>query len=338
MEKVTIAIALYNNASYIERCIQSVLDQSYQDIEVIIVDDGSTDNSIEKCKIFLNDKRIRLITKDNGGLSSARQRALQEATGEYICFIDADDYLKQDHVAIMKNKLETTKADMCLCSVRFEDSDGNEVCNQPFNEVESIKPLVLSKENLANNFHVFRNKLKLSDSWNKMYRKSFIKKHDIQFEHPKGFNGSDTVFNHKLVLHTPICVSVSDMTYVHVIYKSSAVHRKNRKLYEGSMFIFDQIYSECIKCDVLTLMEEQLSILFMMFVRNGMQDVFNEKTYDESNKKIMKDSKEKIHSYKLNLKACKLPEKGLKLFYLLYQYCPILLKSYLSIRQKKLIS
>ena len=90
---VTVAIASYNNGAYVERCIDSVLNQNNKKLDIMIVDDGSKDETQILLDKYRDNERIRVILRDNGGLSSVRQLCQEQAKGEYICFVDADDYL-----------------------------------------------------------------------------------------------------------------------------------------------------------------------------------------------------------------------------------------------------
>ena len=92
MKKVSIIIPLYNNEKYIKECIESLISQTYENIEIIIVDDGSTDKSVEVCEKF-KDERIRLIKQINFGAPSARNEGIKQSSGDFIMFLDSDDYL-----------------------------------------------------------------------------------------------------------------------------------------------------------------------------------------------------------------------------------------------------
>ena len=102
--KVSIIVPVYNVEKYVERCIESIIKQSYKNLEIILIDDGSKDNSGKICDEYAEkDNRIKVIHKKNGGLSDARNTGLNIADGEYICFIDSDDYIHKD---LVKDNLE----------------------------------------------------------------------------------------------------------------------------------------------------------------------------------------------------------------------------------------
>lgn len=109
---ISIIIPVYNVKLYLDNCIQSVIQQSYTDFECILVDDGSTDGSSEICDQWAEkDNRIIIVHQPNGGVSSARNKGLEQAKGEYICFIDSDDWVDVDYLSAMINNLKEKETD-----------------------------------------------------------------------------------------------------------------------------------------------------------------------------------------------------------------------------------
>ena len=107
MMKISIIVPIYNCNDYLDKCIYSLIHQTYQNIEIILIDDGSTDNSLEKCLEYQkNDNRIMVISKENGGVSSARNEGIKKSNGKYIMFVDSDDYLDLNVVSDLKTNLE----------------------------------------------------------------------------------------------------------------------------------------------------------------------------------------------------------------------------------------
>ena len=112
-ELVSIIVPVYKTERYLNRCVESIGRQDYSDLEIILVDDGSPDNSGKLCDDLANaDKRIRVIHKANGGLSSARNAGIDNSNGKYICFVDSDDYIEKDHVSTLYNQLIKHNADL----------------------------------------------------------------------------------------------------------------------------------------------------------------------------------------------------------------------------------
>ncbi|MGL5568826.1 MAG: glycosyltransferase family 2 protein [Cetobacterium sp.] len=126
MLKITVIIPVYNKVKYISRCLKSVLNQSYSNFEIIIVNDGSNDGSKELCEKFaLEDSRISLINTKNKGVSSARNIALKIATGDYIQFIDSDDYISEKMFEELVEKVEKEKVEIIISGITKVDEVGN---------------------------------------------------------------------------------------------------------------------------------------------------------------------------------------------------------------------
>ena len=276
MGLITIAIASYNNARYIERCMESVCGQTYSDIEIILVDDGSTDDTLQRIEKFRSDKRLKVIQKDNGGLSSVRQRALDEATGEFICFIDADDYLSETYIETQLNSIINTDADISVCSTRFELSDGSYLPKESKEFACTGAKEALKLEAKFLNEGSFPYNITLSDSWNKLYRLSFLRRIGVEFSLPKGFNGTDTAFNWKVALFEPKYSLVEKEEYIHVIYNSSAVHRRKKKLYQGFKIITEQLIDTAKKHGHLELYRKAISRFYYNFTRMAVTDIARE--------------------------------------------------------------
>ena len=152
--KISVCIAVYNSRDYLSRSIDSVLDQTYRNLEILLVDDGSTDGSGNICDDFAaKDKRVRVIHKPNGGLYTTRNTGIEESTGEYICFLDGDDYIDPDMYETMLKALVSSDSDICACRYRcvYEDGsvsdgstdravifEGNEMLEQFLKEDEAV--------------------------------------------------------------------------------------------------------------------------------------------------------------------------------------------------------
>lgn len=275
---VTVAIASYNNKSYIERCVDSVISQTYQNLEILIVDDGSKDDSLARIERYKTDSRVRVFAKENSGLSSARQMALDNATGEYISFIDADDYLAPTYVEHLLNKLAADGSDICLCSTRFEDMKGNYLPGESkmLSCRETEKPTPVTLEALSDPNEHLTDQFYLSDSWDKMYRMSFLRKSGVVFNMPKGYNGSDMVFNRRLALRCPVYSKISSEEYIHVIYKSSAVHRKKKDLLRTSSFVTEQMLNDIRELGIEKQVKDRVTVFYYWGLYLACQDVYLE--------------------------------------------------------------
>lgn len=136
---ISVIVPIYKVEQYLNECVQSIVDQTYRNLEIILVDDGSPDRCGEMCEEWQKrDNRIRVIHKQNGGLSDARNAGLDIAKGEYISFVDSDDWIEADMLEIMLSQIKQSEADICACGIK-------NYCNGCF-ESWNLKPLCGSAE------------------------------------------------------------------------------------------------------------------------------------------------------------------------------------------------
>lgn len=183
---ISIIVPVYNAAPYLERCIKSILGQSYKDLELILVDDGSTDESGEICAGFAeNDIRVRYVRKENGGVSTARNTGLSMAKGEYVAMFDSDDEVDEHMIEKMFSRLISEEGcQLVVCSVR--EHKGGQV-----NDILPEKTGFFHKDRLAlTHPHLLKNSL-INSCANKLYVKKYINK---RFDESLCL-GEDLVFN-----------------------------------------------------------------------------------------------------------------------------------------------
>ena len=163
--KVSVIVPVYNVEKYIEKCILSIKNQTLDDFECLIVDDGSKDNSVEIAKKLIeDDKRFIILTKENGGLSDARNYGLEKAKGEYVCFIDSDDYVDKDLLSLTYDKAKEYDSDIVCFDLYYDFGDGNLKISKgaDYNDVSSY---IDNKEIIFNN----------NSANNKLYKRNFLK-------------------------------------------------------------------------------------------------------------------------------------------------------------------
>ena len=170
---VSIIIPAYNVARYLGDCLKSVLKQTYTNLEIIVVDDGSTDNSLEICRSYATkDKRIKVIHQENAGVSAARNVGLRIMTGKYVLFVDSDDRIEQNMVEILVKALEENdKNDAAFCGYKELDDETGEIIKEV---ASSNLKQVNRDEGVAEIFGEYSTML-----WNKMFRCSIIDKSDL---------------------------------------------------------------------------------------------------------------------------------------------------------------
>lgn len=188
MELISIVLPIYNVSTYLERCLKSICTQTYSNIEIILVDDGSTDNSGEICDAYAaRDNRIVVVHKKNGGLSDARNAGIKIAKGKYISFVDSDDYVDCDYIEFLYNTLKSANAKMSICSHKVVYENGT-ILEKATNEMS-----VLSSEKVLERI-LYDEGIDLS-AWAKLYDIDLFK--EILF--PVGRLFEDAATTYKLV-------------------------------------------------------------------------------------------------------------------------------------------
>lgn len=186
MPKISVIVPVYKAEKYIEACTAAILGQTFSDFELLLVDDGSPDESGAICdRLAETDARIKVIHKPNGGASSARNRGLDEATGEYIMFCDSDDRVKSDWCKDLIAAMEQGGADLCVCGY-VGIRDGNVVR-------ESIPAPAIGAYIDTDLWHLFELRL-LNTPWNKIFRRSVIEENKLRFDEAMT-DGEDQHFN-----------------------------------------------------------------------------------------------------------------------------------------------
>lgn len=186
-KKISIIIPIYNAEQHLNKCIESVVNQSYSNLEIILINDGSTDSSIDICeKWHKQDSRIKLIDKKNEGVSIARNKGLSISTGELIGFVDSDDYIEHNMYELMKRDMDNYGVDIVMCNSFSITSDGNK--KRGYNSYDSFK--VETKE-LTKRFINFE-KIFYSSVWSKLYKREIID--GIEFDNNIAL-GEDYFFN-----------------------------------------------------------------------------------------------------------------------------------------------
>lgn len=182
---ISIIIPVYKVEKYLEKCIESVLKQTYTNLQIILVDDGSPDNCGKICDEYAKkDSRIEVIHKSNGGLSDARNVGISKAKGRYIGFVDSDDYIKEDMYEILLNLIKKYDADVSICNL-YDVIDGNECIRNKENGIREYSRLDILKE-------VLLDKNIQSYAWNKLYEKELFD--EIKYPIRKKYEDIGTTF------------------------------------------------------------------------------------------------------------------------------------------------
>ena len=182
---ISIIIPVYKVEKYLEKCIESVLNQTYTNLQIILVDDGSPDNCGKICDEYAKkDSRIEVIHKANGGLSDARNVGISKAKGRYIGFVDSDDYIKENMYEILLNLIKKYDADVSICNL-YDVIDGNEYIRNKENGIQEYSRLDILKE-------VLLDKNIQSYAWNKLYKKELFD--EVKYPIGKKYEDIGTTF------------------------------------------------------------------------------------------------------------------------------------------------
>ena len=200
---ISVIVPVYNAEKFIDRCIKSILNQNYNDFEIILVDDGSPDKCPKICDEWAEkDERIKVIHKINGGVSSARNAGLKVAKGEFVTFVDSDDTL-YDCALLNMNNLMDSETDFVICS--HNDVKIENVLVKPY--IENVKTYT-ANEIKTDKFIEFDETVWWP--WGKLFRMSIIKKNNLEFDTNISF-GEDHIFNLLYAKHIDKNVVISDI-------------------------------------------------------------------------------------------------------------------------------
>ena len=225
MVKISVIVPVYNVEKYLKKCIDSIINQTFQDIEIICVNDGSTDNSRKILEEYKNkDSRIKIIDKENGGLSSARNAGMKTAEGEFLSFIDSDDWIDKTMLEKLYKNITGLNSDISICAVHRFDEEKQIID-------DSLPYFTLEKFNSSFDNKIFTykdTKPFIMDvcvmAWNKLYRKSFIDKYSAQF--PDGLIFEDGPFFFSLFFKNAKVSIIRDFLYFYRINRTGSIVQK----------------------------------------------------------------------------------------------------------------
>lgn len=213
---ISVIVPVFNAQRFLPKCIGSILNQSYKNLEVLLIDDGSTDKSLEICKKYeQKDSRVVFISQENGGVSSARNNGLRRANGEYICFVDSDDWIPRKSIQVLYEAVSAEDADLAVGSIKRVKEGRNDILPSP----SAVNYIEDKSEFLNYVKQVFPGPVA------KLYKKEIINKYSLYF--PSGIAvGEDTIFLCSYLENCKTIISVSDTVYFYNrLNGSSATHK-----------------------------------------------------------------------------------------------------------------
>lgn len=234
--KISIIIPIYNSEKYLRSAVESVTQQSYKDIEIILINDGSTDKSLNICQEYSKiDSRIILINKKNEGVSATRNRGIEVATGEFIMFLDADDWIEKEACEILLNKIINSNADIVFCNhiMEFEHNNkkvsmniSDQIINNKDIKEKIILPLIEEEDMKSEHLRAaFRG------PWGKLFKKSIIDDNNIRFKEDL-IIGEDFMFNLEYLKYSNNVIVDERYLYHYRLNNGSALNK-----YRGDFWI-----------------------------------------------------------------------------------------------------
>lgn len=287
---VSVIITVYNLEKYLEDCILSVINQTYKNIEIIIVNDGSIDESSNIINKYRKvDKRINVIDSSNKGLSNARNIGMDYASGEYIIFIDGDDICLPKMVEIMYSTLIKKNADICICNViRIND---NIITTQAHEDDYCLDIDAYDRRRYIYDF--FYNYKHAFCVWNRMYKKDILIGNGIRFRDYNQIYPEDLLFNLEMVLVSHTIAWVNKPLYIHIVrengltkgYRKNIVYRyinccqlfKNclieKNMYSEMKQVFYYVVQQETLCALISLLRNNNSNLRQLY--SGIKSIYD---------------------------------------------------------------
>ena len=225
MKSVSVIVPFYNVENYIEKCLNTLVHQTLEDIEIILVNDGSQDRSMVVVKKFLEQypDKITYLEKENGGLSDARNYALPYAKGEYIAFLDSDDYVEKTMYKDMYELAKKEDSDMVECNFYWE---------YPDKKKEDVGVAYNGKKEMLEKVRVV--------AWNKLIKKEVLEKSKVTF--PKGYRYEDVEFTYKLIPYLDK-VSFLKKPCIHYIQREGSIsnnqNERNKEIFDVLEHVID---------------------------------------------------------------------------------------------------
>lgn len=229
MPQISIIVPVYNGEKYINKCIEMIINQTFKDFELLIIDDGSTDNSNEMCLEYAKkDSRIKVISKANGGTWAARNMGIDESIGKYIIFFDCDDWYEDNLLEKMYQYIDNNNVDLVIAGQTNVTVDKNGKTIRTAKVLPQSHTFI-TKDEILKNYIILRKEEVGDTLWNKIYKSDIIKKNNLKFENYK--RGEDTIFNANYYEVIDSCTILGSALYSYRIENSNPVWLKYSENY-----------------------------------------------------------------------------------------------------------
>ena len=237
MNLISVIVPIYNSSKYLDECIQSILHQTYKNLEIILVDDGSTDDSLEICEKYAKeDSRIKIVHKENGGLSSARNAGLDVVSGDYLMFCDADDFYLENSCELLEKEITSKNADYVIGNYLNCWEDGT-LWDCPVFNVEKYSNFKLDIHDYERSLYIMS-----SSVCNKIFRMSYIRKLNLHFVDK--IPAEDAIFTTLCFIKSKFVYYINDIIYIYRQRKvgTSISTNNNLNYFKGISTAYYHIY------------------------------------------------------------------------------------------------
>ena len=248
MPKVSIVVPIYNVEKYLEKCLNTLINQTLSDIQIILVNDGASDDSGKIAKEFQKKypEKIIYLEKENGGLSDARNFGIPYATGEYIAFLDSDDYVELSIYEEMYNLAKKENSDMVECDFYWE---------YPGKTKEDIGELYEGKKEMLEKVRVV--------AWNKLIKREVLEKAQVWF--PKGYRYEDVEFTYKLIPYLEK-VSFVKKPYIHYMQREGSISNSQNERTKEIFEVLDHVIEFYKEKELYEEYKTQLEYLYTRYL------------------------------------------------------------------------
>lgn len=276
--KLSIIIPCYGVEKYIDRCMKTIVNQTLKDIEIILVDDGSPDNVPHMCDEWAKkDSRIKVIHKENGGLGFARNSGLDIATGEYVAFVDSDDYVDMSMYETLWNEAKSSDADVVFCGFKTEHRNGvwkdsNEVAERTEWNGEDVKGFMFDM--IACTPYVKEERKYQMSVWHGIYRRSLIEDNRIRFHSEREVVSEDIPFQVDFLLKANKVVYLPQTFYFYCLNGTSLTATFKIEKYEGFKTLRNYLLQKVAQTDGAS---QRVNRLFIGYVRSFLSNLLNSK-------------------------------------------------------------
>lgn len=246
MIKVSIILPVYNVEKYIDRCLKSLVNQTMKEIEILIINDGTLDNSMEICEKYAKiDQRIKIYNKDNEGLGLTRNYGLKRASGEYICFVDSDDYVTDDMCELLYATAKKYEADIVYGGI-YRDNNEGKILKKPSTNSTKIWKGQDEIKNLLLDFIATKPKEKKDtimevSVWKAVFKKSIFDKYGINFVSEREFISEDVIFDIDFFLKSQCIVAIPDCVYFYCVNQNSLSKRFRPDRFRKVKILYEEI-------------------------------------------------------------------------------------------------